>query len=559
MVISKLKKLFSPRSKSKRESDTENIPSSVATRKRYKDKGEDKGDDDRKDISVHDGSHPSSLHSSGRIGEEEEQVEDIQDSDDGQYEGEEDDTESDDDGDEFIGGFELDDEKPKSFSCLSPKEIVAYQEREIKEIAELLSIPLSSSNALLRHFQWKREKLLTRYLEHPEKVCQESGVPYIPSNKLRNSAQSGPSSSKQAVVEMTSCSVCGEDEVAPDDCSSLSCGHTFCNECWESHLTTKVNSGEPEIRCLQFKCNIKADDQFIQKIVPPITFDKYARFVTTNFVQENDRVRWCPTPGCNNAISFDQSSESNIVECSCGYRFCFRCHREAHAPANCDHMKTWEQKCQDDSETFNWKSVNCRECPKCSTAVEKNGGCNHMTCRQCKFEWCWVCMKSWRGHNDFYSCNRFEKILKAELKAKKKSKRKKLEDEKDKKRQALERYLHYYSRFVNHDNSRKLEHDLRENALSKMQELQHAESTKAEVQFIEKAVDELQECRNVLKYTYVFSFFFFEEGCKYAAGAKDLFEMLQEDLEKTTERLSEVIENTLKRSEIEMSAKLEAI
>jgi len=35
---------------------------------------------------------------------------------------------------------------------------------------------------------------------------------------------------------------------------------------------------------------------------------------------------------------------------------------------------------------------NTKRCPKCSIRIEKNQGCNHMTCRGCKFEWCWVCV-----------------------------------------------------------------------------------------------------------------------------------------------------------------------
>jgi len=470
--------------------------------------------------------------------------------------------------DGFVGEFVFE-EQPKSFSCLSPDEIVAYQEKEIKEIADLLSISPSISATLLRHFQWKREKLLMKYFENPSRVCQDAGVPYTPAHTLGHAASSSSAplklSKNNNSVHMPAnmCSICADDELTSQSSSSLSCGHVFCNVCWVSYLTTKITEGQPQMRCPQVKCNLHVDDIFIKKLVPSPVFNKYLQFVTKSFVQENDEVRWCPTPGCNNAITFDQSSsssDSSIVKCSCGFRFCFKCHREAHAPATCDQMKSWEQKCQDDSETFNWKSVNCRECPKCDVAVEKNGGCNHMTCRQCKYEWCWVCMRAWKGHDDFYTCNRFEKeMLAAQKKKMKKSKRKTLEDEKEKKRNALERYLHYYERFVNHDNSRKLEIELKAKAKLKMQELHDVDATWAEVQFIEKAVDVLQECRCVLKYTYVFAYYFVEEGKQYAGAAKELFEFLQEDLEITTEKLSEIMEEVLKKNEIEHTQKLETI
>lgn len=44
-------------------------------------------------------------------------------------------------------------------------------------------------------------------------------------------------------------------------------------------------------------------------------------------------------------------------------------------------LKKWIKKTNDDSETSNWISANTKECPKCNVTIEKNGGCNHMVCR----------------------------------------------------------------------------------------------------------------------------------------------------------------------------------
>jgi len=68
-----------------------------------------------------------------------------------------------------------------------------------------------------------------------------------------------------------------------------------------------------------------------------------------------------------------------------------------------------KKKCNDESETGHWVSANTKDCPRCHVAVEKNGGCNHMTCRQCTYEWCWLCLKLWKGHSDYYSCAKYDK------------------------------------------------------------------------------------------------------------------------------------------------------
>mmetsp|Transcript_12733 Transcript_12733/g.21467 ORF Transcript_12733/g.21467 Transcript_12733/m.21467 type:complete len:222 (+) Transcript_12733:613-1278(+) len=35
-------------------------------------------------------------------------------------------------------------------------------------------------------------------------------------------------------------------------------------------------------------------------------------------------------------------------------------------------------------------------CPRCSASFEKDGGCPHMYCSVCQYEWCWIC-----GFSDF--------------------------------------------------------------------------------------------------------------------------------------------------------------
>ena len=59
-----------------------------------------------------------------------------------------------------------------------------------------------------------------------------------------------------------------------------------------------------------------------------------------------------------------------------------------------------------------WISANTKRCPKCSTPIEKNEGCNHMTCRKCRHEFCWICMQAWSLHDastgGFFQCNRFK-------------------------------------------------------------------------------------------------------------------------------------------------------
>jgi len=46
-----------------------------------------------------------------------------------------------------------------------------------------------------------------------------------------------------------------------------------------------------------------------------------------------------------------------------------------------------------DVQSEKWIRKNTRPCPSCRAPVNKNGGCNHMTCTRCKAKFCWACMR----------------------------------------------------------------------------------------------------------------------------------------------------------------------
>jgi len=343
------------------------------------------------------------------------------------------------------------------------------------------------------------------------------------------------------------CSVCFEDN--QDEITALACSHYFCNDCWKTHIEVSLKEGRSlDITCMHHKCKELMPDYIVRKVVDLETYKKYSTFLSKGFVESNANMKWCPKPGCTNAVDLTQSFREGkcvVAKCECGYKFCFLCSEDAHTPASCSMMKEWAKKCADDSETYNWIAANTKDCPQknCGVPIEKNDGCFMMTCQKCRFQFCWLCCESWASHNDHFKCNKYNEA-KLENKPSWVDGRSNTDA-----RQALDRYLFYYNRFVNHQNSLKFEDKSREKARNTMEALQKDGShSYIDVQFIEAALNQLLENRRTLKHTYVYAF------CQADPLKKDLFEFSQADLEKITEKMGQLLldnpENLIKNATI---------
>ena len=88
------------------------------------------------------------------------------------------------------------------------------------------------------------------------------------------------------------------------------------------------------------------------------------------------------------------------IICPCGTSFCSKCGKEDHYPVTCEQLASWESVngSSVEEETDLWIKINTKQCPKCHVQIEKNSGCMHMTCKKCKYEFCWLCMGSYRNH-----------------------------------------------------------------------------------------------------------------------------------------------------------------
>ncbi|KAG7042749.1 IBR domain-containing protein [Colletotrichum scovillei] len=409
-----------------------------------------------------------------------------------------------------------------SFKVYEPKDIQRQQDDMIDEVNMILNIRKEDVAILLRHFRWNKERLIEDYMDAPNKVLEAAGL---------GSNVAGPP--KLEAIPGFMCDICCEDEEGLQT-FSLKCGHRYCVDCYRQYLTQKIREeGEAaRIQCPAEGCGRIIDSKSLDLLVAADLNSRYHELLNRTYVEDKEILKWCPAPDCPNAVECaikkkDLDRIVPTVACGCGHRFCFGCILTDHQPAPCELVKRWLKKCADDSETANWISANTKECPKCNSTIEKNGGCNHMTCRKCKHEFCWMCMGLWSEHGtSWYNCNRFEEKSGTDAR-----------DAQAKSRISLERYLHYYNRYANHEQSAKLDKDIYHKTEKKMVQLQTASGMSwIEVQYLNQASQTLQTCRQTLKWTYAFAFYLARNNLT------EIFEDNQKDLEMAVEALSEMFE-----------------
>ncbi|KAF3786598.1 putative E3 ubiquitin-protein ligase [Nymphaea thermarum] len=409
--------------------------------------------------------------------------------------------------------------------------LLAAQKEDLKTVMDLLTLKEHHARTLLIYHRWDVERLLAVLVEKGKnRLFSEAGLTLLESNN-KTSLCSQPS---------INCDICIE-VVPSDEATAMDCGHYFCNNCWTEHFIVKINEGQSRrIRCMAHKCNAICDEAVVRNLLSskhPDVADRFERFLLESYIEDNNKVKWCPSvPHCGNAIRVEDDSCCE-VECTCGMQFCFSCSSEAHSPCSCLMWDLWTKKCKDESETINWMTVHTKPCPKCHKPVEKNGGCNLVSCL-CGQAFCWLCGAATRREHTWtsiegHSCGRYKEDRE------KKAERAKRE---------LDRYMHYHSRYKAHLDSFKLETKLKESVQNKILTSENKETGVRDYSWVTNGLHRLFRSRRVLSYSYPFAFYMFGELFKDELTEEErdlkqhLFEDQQQQLEGTVEKLSKLIE-----------------
>ena len=176
---------------------------------------------------------------------------------------------------------------------------------------------------------------------------------------------------------------------------SLECKHQYCKDCILDYLVNKITNAEVEnIKCPSKDCVVNIKEEIIQSLVSPKDYDKYLKFMRRANYSKIPNSCICPVPDCDSyGLKITSNKEVNrpnnyFISCQKGHIFCYNCNQISHPGISCDSKL--------ENEFFKWKeSKTVKKCTMCGFYIEKNFGCNHMTCanKACNYEFCWICME----------------------------------------------------------------------------------------------------------------------------------------------------------------------
>ncbi|XP_055630830.1 potential E3 ubiquitin-protein ligase ariadne-2 [Toxorhynchites rutilus septentrionalis] len=440
------------------------------------------------------------------------------------------------------------------YECLNVEEVEKLLNESVEKLSNQLQITPSLAKVLLHENKWNTTDVVEKYRNNASSLLISARIKAAPAaiastssapiSSVASSAACGASA--VAVVPCTS-SVRGQPITAPSQlyrthicpvCVTvqavekfhhLSCQHSFCRDCWAMHFEIQIDQGiTTQIGCMEQRCEVRVPEDLVLNLLnKPMVRERYQQFAFADYVKSHPELRFCPGLNCKIIIRSTDISPKKATCKSCKSAFCFKCGSIYHAPTDCQIIRKWLTKCADDSETANYISAHTKDCPKCHICIEKNGGCNHMQCFSCKYEFCWMCLGNWKAHgSEYYECSRYKENPNIAH-----------ESVHVQAREALKKYLHYYERWENHSKSLELEQQTLDRMKARINDkVMNGLGTWIDWQYLFDAAALLAKCRYTLQYTYPYAYYM------EASSRKDLFEYQQAQLEAEIENLSWKIE-----------------
>lgn len=216
-----------------------------------------------------------------------------------------------------------------------------------------------------------------------------------------------------------SCAICFVEKLGADCLCFKECQHVYCRGCMTEYFQIQIRDGNVQcLNCPEPKCTSVATPLQVKELVDEELFARYDRLLLQSTLDLMADVVYCPRQFCGTPVMVEPDTTMGICS-ACQYAFCTLCklgyHGVSHCKLNTDELRNLRdeylsatpaaqkfmeqrfgkrviQKAVEESFSREWLSENCKSCPRCGTNIQKDDGCNKMTCTSCKQYFCWLCL-----------------------------------------------------------------------------------------------------------------------------------------------------------------------
>ncbi|XP_040896149.1 E3 ubiquitin-protein ligase RNF14-like [Toxotes jaculatrix] len=250
----------------------------------------------------------------------------------------------------------------------------------------------------------------------------------------------GAQKQKVFATSVFDCGVCFVGWLGSECVQLPECGHIFCQACLAEFCKRQITEGNVRgVTCPQADCTASPTPAQVRGLVGEELFSRYDRLLLQSTLDLMPDVAYCPRRTCGSAVIMEKSS--NAALCSvCGFAFCITCRKTYHGTDDCQAKKNVEKQTEKDSPDCHvnlpqsqegimalwkdytsgskmrqrllqsryghkllqntvadclseeWIGINSKNCPHCFCRIQKDGGCNMMTCSRCRQLFCWACL-----------------------------------------------------------------------------------------------------------------------------------------------------------------------
>ncbi|KAF2270912.1 hypothetical protein CC78DRAFT_5996 [Lojkania enalia] len=181
------------------------------------------------------------------------------------------------------------------------------------------------------------------------------------------------------------------------------CTHEIntCKSCLRSWIQSEFESKMfDQIGCPE--CAIQMQYEDIQEFAPSQVFRRYDRLSTKATLEAIPGFRWCMAKNCKSGQVHEEATPR--FRClACKASHCIAHNIPWHKGETCaeyDYRTDGKIKKAENEASRKLIKETAKKCPGCKWYIQKNYGCDHMTCSKCKHEFCWVCLAPYKPIRD---------------------------------------------------------------------------------------------------------------------------------------------------------------